>query len=306
MRIETRFAWIIAFCFCFGVTVAGYISYRLEIRQAHEDIKQKADLLLETAMALRAFTSEELTPVLRSLSQTDFHAAQVPSFVAQTTLKRLNARFPEYRYRESALDPTNLNDRASDWEVGLLRQFRADPERQELVGEHGEGEQRRFYVARPIRIKSEACLQCHSTPAAAPAAMLAKYGSTHGFGWRLGEAVALQLVEVPTGPARQKAWSSVLVTVGSLACVFVLSAAVFLLLLRRHVTHPLEALTRAAHLESLHSESQGGQLPGVGGQFGELQAAIQRLKLSLDRALRLFEGQAPPAPRRASDDGEAR
>ncbi len=190
--------------------------------------------------------------------------------------------------------------------MGLLRQFRADPERQELVGEHGEGEQRRFYVARPIRIKSEACLQCHSTPAAAPAAMLAKYGSAHGFGWRLGEAVALQLVEVPTGPARQKAWSSVLVTVGSLACVFVLSAAVFLLLLRRHVTHPLEALTRAAHLESLHSESQGGQLPGVGGQFGELQAAIQRLKLSLDRALRLFEGQAPTAPRRASDDGEAR
>ncbi|PZP28720.1 MAG: hypothetical protein DI603_18755 [Roseateles depolymerans] len=304
MRIETRFAWIIAFCFCFGVTVAGTISYRLEVRQAHEEIKQKADLLLETAMSLRTFTAEELTPVLNRLNPSDFHAAQVPSFVAQTTLKRLRTKFPDYRYRESALDPTNLDDRASDWEVGLLRSFRADPERKELSGETGEGQARHFYVARPIRMQSPACLQCHSTPAAAPAAMLAKYGSGHGFGWQLGDVVAMQLVEVPTAPARARAWNSVLVTVGSLSCVFVLSAAVFLLLLRRHVTHPLEALTRSAHLESLHSEPQGGDVANVGGQFGELQAAILRLKFSLDRALRLFEGKPRDADRsEGRDDG---
>lgn len=301
MRIETRFAWIIAFCFCFGVTVAGTISYRLEIRQAHDEIKQKADLLLETAMSLRAFTSDELAPVLRSLSQTDFHAAQVPSFVAQSTLLRLRDKFPDYRYRESALDPTNLNDRASDWEVGLLREFKADPERKELTGETGEDKTRHFYVARPIRLQSPACLQCHSTPAAAPQTMVAKYGASHGFGWKLGDVVAMQLVEVPTAPARARAWNSVLVTVGSLSCVFVLSAAVFLLLLRRHVTHPLEALTRAAHMESLHVEPQSGDLAGVGGQFADLQAAILRLKLSLDRALRLFEerpGRPPDEPGR--------
>lgn len=291
MRIETRFAWIIAFCFVFGVTVAGFISYRLEIRQAHEEIKQKADLLLETALAVRAFTSDELSPVLQALSQTEFHAAQVPSFAAQTTLRRLQKRFPDYRYRESALNPTNLNDRANDWEVGLLRQFSGDAQRIELAGEIGSGAERRFFVARPIRLSSPACLQCHSSPAAAPRAMLAKYGDNHGFGWQLGEVVAMQLVEVPTAAARARAWNSVLMTVGSLSCVLVLSAAVFLLLLRRHVTHPLEALTRAAHQESLHSETQHAALPGVGGQFGELQAAILRLKLSLDRALRLFESR---------------
>lgn len=299
MRIETRFAYILGFCFCFGVSIAGYISYQLESRQAHEEIKLKANMLLETALAVRAYTVDEVAPVLRTLSDNNFHPAQVPSFAAQSTMARLAQKFPDYKYRESSINPTNQNDRASDWEVGLRREFQANEKLTELAGETGSGKSQSFYLAKPIRMGSPACLQCHSTAAAAPAAMVAKYGPVNGFDWKMGDVVGLQLIEVPIAPAREKAFNSVLVTIGSLTCVFVLSAAVFLLLLRRHVTDPLEMLTRAAHAASLDERSGGTSQTAMGGQFGDLQQAIARLRTSVQQALRLFE--RGPDPKRAQD-----
>lgn len=306
MRLETRFAGIIASCFVFGVCAAGYISYRLEARQAREEIKQKADMVLETAMAVRAYTSDEVAVALQAMDDKgSFHAAQVPSFAAQGAMRRLSQKLPEYQYRESALNPTNLADRATDWEVGLLREFQADPARRELSGEQGSGSQRQYYVARPIRMSSEACLYCHSTPQAAPRAMLARYGSANGFGWRMGEVVGLQLVRVSTAPAEAKAFNSVVVTIGSLTSVFVLSAAVMLLLLRRHVTSPLESLTRVALASSLDRPlAAAAPLPAGNSQFEDLQKAILRLRTSMDQALRLIERRAGPGPAPAADKPE--
>lgn len=265
MRLETRFTWIIAFCFCFGVSVAGYVSYTLESRQGFDEVKLKADMLLESGLAVRAYTAQDVAPVLISMQGTEFHSAQVPSYGAQNVMRRLAEKFPDYRYRESSLNSTNLGDRASDWEVGLIRIFSADISRKDSFGETGQGVDRHFYLARPIRIQSAACMQCHSTPEAAPAAMRAKYGSVNGFGWKMGDVVGLQLVEVPTAPTRTKTFNSVLVTVGSLTCIFVLSAVVFLLLLRHYVTRPLDMLTRAAH-ESMCRPANGGAIAfGAGG-----------------------------------------
>ncbi len=287
MRIETRLTLSLAFCLCLGLTISAYISFQLESRQAHDEVKQKADMLLETGLAIRAYTSDEIAPTLLKLQgDSGFNVQQVPSFSAQNTIQRLRKKYPEYQYREPSLNPTNVKDRANDWEVGLIRTFQSADKPMELSGEIGEGSDRRFYVARPIRLTNPACLQCHSIPAAAPAAMVAKFGPVNGFGWALGDVVALQVVEVPSQPARDKALRSVLVTVGSLACVFVLSAAVFLLLLRRHVTHPLERLTRTANSISVDENSKDGSIAAEGGQFSELQDAINRLKSSIDSALK--------------------
>ena len=53
-----------------------------------------------------------------------------------------------------------------------------------------------LYLATPIAAEAT-CMQCHSVPSAAPAAMIAKYGSKHGFGWKQGSVVAAQIVSVP-------------------------------------------------------------------------------------------------------------
>ncbi len=283
MRIETRFTWIIAFCFCFGVCIAAYVSYGLESRQGYEEIRLKADMLLETGLAVRAYTSDQVAPVLSAAKGDAFYASQVPSFAAQNVMRRLSDKFPDYKYRESSLNPTNLADRATDWEVGLLREFSTDSNRKEIVGETGDGKKRHLYLARPIRIKSEACLQCHSLPNAAPAAMVAKYGPVNGFGWKMGDVVGLQIVEVPVEPSRIKTINSVLVTVGSLSCIFVLSGVVFLYLLRRYVSRPLENLTRVAHESSMEDTLRGRPFSDDGSQFRTLYQAIVRLRAMVNK-----------------------
>lgn len=52
-------------------------------------------------------------------------------------MRRLHEKVPEYRYRESSLFPTDVSDRANDWEAGLFREFQSNPELRELVGESG-------------------------------------------------------------------------------------------------------------------------------------------------------------------------
>ncbi|MEC5387910.1 DUF3365 domain-containing protein [Uliginosibacterium sp. H3] len=306
MRIETRFGWIIAFCFVLGVSIAGYVSYTLESRQARDEVMQKAQMLLDTALAVRSYTVDEVAPVVKEAeaahaSGTDagkFRAQQVPSFAAQSAMRRLTKNYPEYTYRETSLNPTNIVDRASDWEVGLIRAYQDDGKLKELSGQLGEGANERFYVTRPIRLSNPACLECHSTADVAPKAMIAKYGASNGFGWKLNDVVGLQVVEVPVAPTRHKAISSFLVTIGSLTCVFILTSTIFLLLLRRHVTRPLEAITRSAHDISLNrrtNASPSSELQAEGGQFRDLHEAISRLKASVDGAVEAIRRHVPGA-----------
>ncbi|MDR3441001.1 DUF3365 domain-containing protein [Telmatospirillum sp.] len=290
MRIEARFGLILAVCFGFGLLVAGYISYTLAFREARAEVNEKSRVLLEMGISLRRYTVEEIAPIVSALPfDGAFHPQMVPSYGAQSTLKRFSDTFPDYVYRESSLNPTNVADRAADWEVGLIRAFKKDPALKELSGETGSQESLRYFLARPLRMTSTACLPCHSTPAAAPKAMVEQYGAGNGFGWEMNDVIGVQIVEVPVLPTRAKATNSVLVTVGSMTCVFVLSLTIFLLLLRRYVTRPLSAITRSTYLSSVGGDGVISPETPLNGQFQDLGQAVHRLKVSLNEALRLFE-----------------
>ena len=47
----------------------------------------------------------------------------------------LGEKFPDYGYKEAALNPTNPRDRALDWEADLIQHFRDVPSSRELTGE---------------------------------------------------------------------------------------------------------------------------------------------------------------------------
>lgn len=286
VRIEYRFGLILASCFLFGLAVAGYISYTLQFRVAGEQVIERSRVLLEMGLVMRAYTSREIEPLIRQLGFEKFHRQIVPSYGAQTALGELRRKFPDFRYRESSLNPTNIEDRATDWEVGLLHAFRENAELKELSGEAGRDDERHFYIARPIRMASPDCLQCHSTPEIAPASMVAQYGQ-NGFGWKLGDVVGMQLVEVPVAGPNAQARKALWVTLGALASVFVLTFAIFLILLRLYVTGPLEFITRTTRSTSLGdaAHSDVGKEP-LNGQFHDLAQSVARLKKSLDEAIK--------------------
>ncbi len=58
-----------------------------------------------------------------------------------------------------------------------------------------------YYIARPMIIKTAACLDCHTTPELAPPRQVELYGKTGGYGWKMNEVVAAQMVSVPVSSA---------------------------------------------------------------------------------------------------------
>jgi hypothetical protein len=299
MRIETRLIVATALSFAAAALIAGYLSYQLEIRQAQAEVNAKAKVLIDAATAVRGYTSDHITPLLEANSDPHFLPQQVPAFAAQTTMINLKERYPQFQYREVSANPTNTNDRASDWEAGILRQLRADRSLQELVGEHGSGSAARFFVARPLRLTSAECLRCHSVPEAAPRAMIAKYGSANGFGWALGDVVALQIVDVPTSPSRQKAFNSVSLTVGSIVATFALIEVLIIFMVRRQITRPLLVLSETARALSL---GKPPPLPetSMPTEFDEVRAGLVRLSNSVAVARELSQHGQPTSDKAPS------
>ena len=92
--------------------------------------------------------------------------------------------------QEDTLNPANPRDRASDWEADLVGKFRQDPGApKECWADATRRPAGPSISRRPIQVKSESCLSCHSTVDAAPKTMLDHYGNANGFGWKLNEIV---------------------------------------------------------------------------------------------------------------------
>ena len=66
----------------------------------------------------------------------------IPSFSAQTTFRNFREFYPQFFYKEAALNPTNTADLAKDWERELIEKLRRqsrNAEGRELPHERGEG-----------------------------------------------------------------------------------------------------------------------------------------------------------------------
>jgi diguanylate cyclase (GGDEF)-like protein len=195
MKQSVRFNLLFVLVFLVGMLVSGFFARRLLNGEVREETVRSTLMLMESALAVRSYTIDEVQPLLSNADS--FKSASVPAFAATQTFKRFQKKYPDFQYREAVLNPTNSDNQARGWEVALIEQFKRDPGRSELVGERDTDKGPSLYVARPIQIKNSACLACHSTPQAAPASLIQKYGDKGGFGWRHNELVGVQLISVP-------------------------------------------------------------------------------------------------------------
>ena len=80
-----------------------------------------------------AYTLTEIYPLLDAQLNVQFLPHTVSAYAAQTNFKLMQKKLPEYSYREPALNPTNINDRAVDWEAEIINNFRERPDQTELT-----------------------------------------------------------------------------------------------------------------------------------------------------------------------------
>ncbi len=273
-----------------GVGVTALIAHGFLRQNAREEVQRQAQLMMETATSTRSYTSRQIKPILEAFQDKTkkFLPQTVPAFAAVSTFGYLRKNYPEYSYREPTLNPTNPEDHAADWEADVINYFRNHPDEQILIGERNTPTGPSLYLGKPLKVSSS-CLECHSTPAAAPAAMIASYGPDHGFGWKENEIVAAQVVSVPMIVPEQIADRAFGTLLTALAATTLLTLAIIDVALYLLVIRPVGTLAKMADRIS-KGELDVPELAVKGrDEIAELTGSFNRMYLSLVKAIRMLE-----------------
>jgi HAMP domain-containing protein len=288
MKLLLKFNLVLLLVFAIGLAATGFVCNRLLQRNAKAEIMENARIMIEAASAVRGYTAKEIRPLLETQMKYSFLPQSVPAYAANKYFKQLQKEFPDYSYREATLNPTNPDNRATDWETDLVEEFRKSPSTTEIVAERDTPIGRVLYMARPMKVSSQACLMCHDTAQDAPRTMVEHYGSANGFGWKLDDIVTAQIVSVPTQLAVQRARSVFKTFMISLTFVFVLLALAINGLLMVLVVRPVNQLSHIATSVSL-GDSDIKEVPISGhDEIAELSRSFNRMGRSLAEAMKML------------------
>ncbi|MCJ8337751.1 MAG: DUF3365 domain-containing protein [Pseudomonadales bacterium] len=288
MSLKWKFNIILLATGLIGILISGVISFNLQRDNARQEALETAAILLESSIAVRTYTVEEVRPLIAANSSKEFLPQTVPAYAAAQYISYLQKQHPDYNYKEAALNPTNPANRATDWEADIIRYFRTSGAKV-LIGERDTPTGRSLYLSKPIRITNGKCLICHSNPDAAPAALTKRYGRTNGFGWQLNEVIGTQVVSVPLSLAHDRANKEFLLFMGTIIAVFFSIGMMLNLLLNNFVIKPVEMM--AAHVDKVSLgtlDLPPLQLRG-NDEIASLGRSFNRMQNSLDSAVKMLD-----------------
>jgi protein-histidine pros-kinase len=289
MKLLFKFNLIFVLVMALGVAVSGWISRNLLQEQARQEVISTGRLLMEQALAVRGYTSGQISKLLATQMQTEFLPQAIPSYSATEVLGTLKTKYPEFAYKEATLNPTNPRDRANGWEVDIVNAFRNDAERKEIVGERDTPTGRSLYISRPLRITNGACLQCHSSLEAAPKTMVDKYGPANGFGWQLNEVIGAQVVSVPMTLPLQRAADNLQLFLSALIGVFVVVGVVLNVMIWFVVVRPVTELARLADRVSQGEMDAPEFAARSKDEIGTLAESFARMRASVQQAMKMLD-----------------
>jgi HAMP domain-containing protein len=285
MGLRAKFNLVILAAFAVGFLIAAVVLNRVFIDNAREQVLQNARIMMTAANAIRTYTAEELVPLLPKEHDGKFVPETVPAYAAQKNFKTVQTAFAGFTYREPALNPTNPSDRAQDWEADIIGMFRNDAARNEVVIERDTPLGPTLNLARPIAIHDPSCLTCHSTPAAAPAALAQSYGTANGFGWKLNETIGAQVLSVPMAIPLKLARDAYRTFLVILVAVFAIVCVVLNLLLHYLVIAPVRRVSAMANAVSLGEEGVESYVKPGSDEISSLSVSFNRMRESLKHAM---------------------
>ncbi|WP_242345369.1 c-type heme family protein [Anaeromyxobacter terrae] len=321
MRLLAKFSLIFVVVFGIGLGAAAYLFYGLLQRNARDQVLHNAQLMMDTALAMRSYTIKQVKPAINdsftqsaTADHTDdvfrelcakrgfaakrvFRPQTVPAYSATEMFMELRKKYPDYLYKEATLNPTNPRNRALDWEEDLIKNFRNRPELALFDGERETPLGRALYLAKPLRAQSD-CMECHSIPTAAPKEMIQLYGPNNGFGWKEGDVVAAQIISVPVSVPVQMANHAFQRLIVSLVAVGFLTLLVLDVLLYVTVIRPVSRFATRAD-EISRGQLDVPELPVRGkDEISILAAAFNRMHRSVVAAMKMLEDEPEPPPER--------
>lgn len=312
MKLLAKFSLMFVVVFGLGLSAAGYFCYSLLQTNARKQVEDRANIMMETALAMRRYTTDQVKPAFAKTMPNlavlggpeleqylvkpataggrndTFHRETVPAFAATEMFTYLREKYPDYFYKEAALNPTNPRDRADDWEADIIHHFRNRPDLKTFSGERMTPMGQSIYLARPMRAAAS-CMECHSTPAAAPVEMLALYGPANGFEWKENEVIAAQIVSVPVALPVEMAKREFRQLMTLLVAVGAVTLLVLNLVLVLTVIRPVAQLAARAE-EISEGKLDIPELPCRGKcEISMLVASFNRMHRSLLTAMKMLD-----------------
>ncbi|MEM9275390.1 MAG: DUF3365 domain-containing protein [Cyanobacteria bacterium P01_F01_bin.143] len=286
-KLRQKFTAILLGILILGLSIIAIAMGFILKTETQNQITSQALILIETMNSVRQYTNTQVGPELIERAAVEFLPETIPSYSAREVFEALRQNNPEYRdffYKEATLNPTNLRDRADAFETTIVEEFINNTQLTEIANFRNAPSGQLFYVARPIQIKKESCLRCHSVPENAPPSLVERYGSQNGYGWQLNEIVGAQVISVPAQKVVAQARQSFVGIMGIIVGVFVSVVLLVNYLLNQNVIRPLKRIVRVAeevsvgNLEADFEESRQDEI-------GNLAEAFRRMKLSLSMAM---------------------
>ena len=291
--LRRQLAITLSLIFAVSILAAVLLLNQLFGLQARDLIDQRASFLMDSMLAVREYTSKDVNPIVAPMNEGPgvFRPEAVPSYSAQTVFSYLKAKpdYREYSYREAALNPTNLRDKADSFETAVIEHFRGNPALPVTTGERTTTLGSMHFVARPIKITKESCLVCHSTPARAPASQLLSYGDSSGFGWNLNEIVGAQIVTVPQKAVFEAKDRSLFATALLFLLAFLGVGLITNTVLNQLILHPMREISRKAEEASVTPASVSFEERSRQDEIGLLARSFERMKQSLAISMQMLK-----------------
>ena len=289
MGLRAKFNLALLAAFSVGMLVAAVVLQYVSVKQARAQVLENASIMMTAANAIRNYTARDLVPLLPLEHNGKFVAETVPAYAAQKNFKDVQAAFAGFSYREPALNPTNPANRAQSWEADIINLFRNEPERQDFVTERETPIGPTLNLARPLVIRSMACLSCHSTPSEAPPVLIRDYGSVNGFGWKLDETIGAQIVSVPMAVPLKLAHQAYVSFLIILLAIFAVVFVVLNLLLHYLILVPVKKVSAIAEAVSLGTENVENYVKPGQDEISSLSVSFNRMRESLKRAMDMLK-----------------
>lgn len=291
LKIGTKVNLLLIVVFIVSIFVSGAALSSVLQQKAQNEVTNKALILIKTMNSVRNYTQNRINPLLEARLETEpaFIAETVPAFSATEVFEnfRKNDDYKNFLYKEATLNPTNLRDKADNFEAQLVERFRSDTKLKELSGFRAFPEGKVFYIARPLAITDQKCLRCHSTPEQAPKSQLATYGSENGFGWKIKDIITAQVISVPSEEVFDNAQQTWSLLMGILIAVFAVILLLINFLIKTFVLQRIRKIEKIAQKVST-GDMDASFDENSQDEIGGLAAAFNRMKSSLEIAIKLL------------------
>lgn len=291
LKLTAKLNILLGIILIFLITIISIILSRVLQKYAQQVIAERALMLIETMNSVRNYTSTQINPELASRLELEpiFLAQTVPAYSAREIFEHLrtNEEYSQFFYKEATINPTNVRDKADNFEAEIVKSFQNSSDSQKQGFRTIPGGDF-FYIARPIKVEKESCLRCHGKVEQAPASLIATYGNTNGFDWKLNEIVGAQIISVPASQVFEAAGKLNYLVIRNIILLLLIGSLLINLFLKFTVINPIKKISHLSKELSIGNMDIEFEQT-TNDEIGILAASLNRLKVSIKIAMELLE-----------------